>query len=634
MNRVLFIQHAVFDGVDLEQIEAQNSEFEFASVTDLAAARAELDQAPFDVLLVPYTGTGRSDLDQLLREFPRVSMICILDDGDHRGAAEVATLRPTDFLFADQLRSDHASTLLEAIIDRVASQSRETHLQIELERRNSELLGVNALASAVSSSLNRDVVIRRALWVFGGLCRRGAIALLKIDPAPALPEELGQSREQLGEELSVECAGEFAVDGLPVCGDISSAGRWLGVIQDQEILVLDSDIDRDDFPGIAPLLDRLGDGILTLVPIWGQGRALGLLVLADIAAGERTPFTREGLRAMASQLGGALENARLFGEVNGAYSSLKSTQDQLVHAEKFAAMGVLAAEIAHEINNPASFVISNLSVMVDYVETIGDFLEHLHDRVEQQAPALVPVWKELAEDHEIGFLREDLDKLLSRSLGGMQRIHQIVQDLRFFSHDTADEPGWIDVESLLESTLNLVRHEAKYRAQIELDFGEVPQVFSDANRLSQVFLNLLVNAAHSIRSGSIDENLIRVITRQDGSRIEVLVTDTGKGIPEDDLPRIFDAFFTTKEPGEGTGLGLSIARDIVRSLGGEISASSVLDQGSTFKIVLPIRAAKFEADPDLRDSGSFTPPQVGRDRGGNRDDVEQQESRHQLGTDK
>jgi signal transduction histidine kinase len=349
------------------------------------------------------------------------------------------------------------------------------------------------------------------------------------------------------------------------------------------------------------------------VPIWGQGRALGLLVLADLAAGGSTPFTRAGLRAMASQLGGALENARLFEEVNGAYSSLKSTQDQLVHAEKFAAMGVLAAEIAHEINNPASFVISNLSVMVDYVETIGEFLEHLREQVDRQAPELVDVWEALAEDHEIAFLREDLDTLLTRSLGGMQRIHQIVQDLRFFSHDAANEPGWIDIESLLESTLNLVKHEAKYRAQLELDFAKVPQVFSDANRLSQVFLNLLVNAAHAIRTGSIDDNLIRVRTRQLGQTVEVSISDTGQGISADTLPRIFDPFFTTKEPGEGTGLGLSIARDIVRSLGGDISVSSTVGRGSTFTVALPIRAPRFEADPELRESGSFTVPRIGHD---------------------
>jgi signal transduction histidine kinase len=636
MSRVLFIRHEILDDLDLEQIEAQSSDFDFVGVDDHEAMRSALEGEGFDALLLPYrtsTEANAAQFSELLDAYPRVSVICVVDDGDHRAASEVAAHRPTDFLFAEQLRSAYAATMLEAIIDRVASQSREARLQHELERRNSELLGLNALASAVSSSLSRGVIIRRALWVFAGLCRRGAVALFQIDPAPALPEEFVPSREQSGEELSVQCAGEFAVDGAAVCAEIDAPGKWLDVIHDDEILLLDASIDRDEFPGLTPLIDRLGDGILTLVPIWGQGRALGLLVLADLAGGKHMPFTREGLRAMVSQLGGALENARLFEEVNGAYGSLKSTQDQLVHAEKFAAMGVLAAEIAHEINNPASFVISNLSVMVDYVQTIGEFLEHLHEQVDRHAPSLLEVWEELAADHEIAFLREDLDILLSRSLGGMQRIHQIVQDLRFFSHDTANEPGWIDVESLLDSTLNLVKHEAKYRAQLVLDFGEVPQVFSDANRLSQVFLNLLVNAAHSIHSGTLDENLIRVTTKHLGDTVEVLVSDTGQGISEDVLPRIFDPFFTTKEPGEGTGLGLSIARDIVRSLGGEISVSSELGRGSTFKVTLPIRATKFETDPDIRDSGSFTAPRLGHDTDGSRKDGRQDEARKHLEED-
>ncbi|WP_168211002.1 sensor histidine kinase [Persicimonas caeni] len=613
MSRVLFIRDGALAD-DLEHLCDQTGKLQFVGVDDLESACSQLVASRFDSLLMPYgdqVACGHPELERIVGDHPDVSVICVVCDGDHGAAARVVQHASADVLLESQLASEHGASMLEALVERLATQSREVSLQHELERRNSELLGLNALASAVSSSLSRDVIVRRALWVFGGLCRKGAVALVQIDPPPPLAERVGEATERLRDEptdISLKCLSEFAVDGEPVCAAFEPPERWLEIIQDDAIVVFDDGLDPGKLPGIEPLVDRLGDGVLTLVPIWGQGRALGILILADLAPGSRVPFTREGLRAMAAQLGGALENARLFEEVTSAYRSLQSTQDQLVHAEKFAAMGVLAAEIAHEINNPASFVISNLSVMDDYVETIGEFLEDFRAVLEREAPALVDAWEELAERHEIAFLREDLDTLLSRSLGGMQRIHQIVQDLRFFSHDTANEPGWIDIESLLESTINLVKHEAKYRARVELDFSGVPQIFSDANRLSQVFLNLLVNAAHAIQSGAPDENEIVVETQRDHDSVTVTVHDTGEGIPEEILPHIFDPFFTTKEPGEGTGLGLSISRDIVRSLGGQIWVTSTLGQGTTFRVTLPIRAPKFEEDDELRDSGSFTVP--------------------------
>ncbi|MFW5967472.1 MAG: sensor histidine kinase, partial [Persicimonas sp.] len=158
------------------------------------------------------------------------------------------------------------------------------------------------------------------------------------------------------------------------------------------------------------------------------------------------------------------------------------------------------------------------------------------------------------------------------------------------------------------ATLNLARHEAKYRARLELDFEGVPQIFSDANRLSQVLLNLLVNAAHAIESGAMDDNEIRVQTQHSGENVLIRISDTGKGIDPEVLPRIFEPFFTTKPKGEGTGLGLSISRDIVRSLGGKISVSSQPGEGSTFTVVLPIRAPRFEQDETIRESGSFAAP--------------------------
>jgi signal transduction histidine kinase len=633
MTRLLCIlQDTILDEDAITALSREAGALTIDCVDSSQEALAELQGGRYSAVMVPYGGEAdRLTLESVHAAWTSIPIICVLADGDYRAAAEVAGYQTLEYVFAAQLSAPHGADMLSASVERAVALLRQQLLQQELEGRNSELLGINALANAVSSSLNHDVIIRRALWVFGGLCRRGAAALVQIHPPPPLPDPYGEIGEigEVGDEddgeaqRSLRCAGEFAVDGQPVCGEDFHTSQWIDRIVDDEIVVL-GNARRQEVPaGIEPLMDRLGDGVVTLVPIWGQGRALGMLVLSDLAAGSRAPFTREALRAMASQLGGALENARLFQEIDSAYRTLQKTQDQLLHAEKFAAMGVLAAEIAHEINNPASFVISNMSVMVDYVETIGAFLERIRGQLDEHAPQLLPTWSELAEEHEIAFLREDLEKLLTRSLGGMQRIHQIVQDLRFFSHDTANEPGWIDIESLLQATLNLIKHEARYRAELVLDFDGVPQIFSDANRLSQVFLNLLVNAVHAIDAGSIDDNRVVVRTEQHGDEIVVSVSDTGEGIPLDVLPHIFDPFFTTKPPGEGTGLGLSISRDIARSLGGDITVESAPGVGSTFRVALPVRAPRFERDTNLRDSGSFASQPAGSEEsseGANSDD--------------
>ena len=265
---------------------------------------------------------------------------------------------------------------------------------------------------------------------------------------------------------------------------------------------------------------------------------------------------------------------------------LRDRQQQLVQAEKFAAVGLLAAEIAHEINNPATFVITNLTVMIDYVETIGLFLAELR-AASQNAPVDAPEIARLEESHEIGFLEEDLGALLDRSLAGLHRIHQIVQDLRYFSADRRHESDRVDVLPLVRAALNLVRHEARFRAQLHADLPALPPVHADASRLGQVLLNVLVNAVQAIDAGDPKNNCVIVSAEVSDRYVSILVSDTGQGIDAAKLDAIFEPFYTTKPVGEGTGLGLAISRDIMRALGGDITARSERGAGSTFEIVIP-----------------------------------------------
>ena len=226
-------------------------------------------------------------------------------------------------------------------------------------------------------------------------------------------------------------------------------------------------------------------------------------------------------------------------------------------------MGALAAGVGHEINNPLAYVIANL----DFIA--ADLLSF----AENPAPARLTGLKEA-----IGDARQ-----------GAERIRRIVRDLKVFSRGNDDERGPKDIHQILESSTSMAWNEIRHRARLVKDFGRIPPVDGNESRLGQVFVNLLVNAAHAIREGQAESNEIRLVTRLDGeNRVVVEVRDTGCGIPPDVLARVFDPFFTTKPVGVGTGLGLSICRSIIAGLGGDISVESVVGKGTTFRVALPV----------------------------------------------
>jgi signal transduction histidine kinase/DNA-binding NarL/FixJ family response regulator len=537
-----------------------------------------------------------------------VPVVCLVEDGDVEGATRALRDGASDYVFESQLRTEEALDVLRAILERHGIEMRDRQLRDRLQKKSSELLGINALANGISSSLDRSTIIRRGLWIFAGMCQRGGAALLELTPSPSLLKHDPTSDEKEDDEIRLECTKTFSADGSSICGDIELDESWTQIVYDERSVTLESP-DDETLSGLETFWESHPEGRLNILSLRGNRRPIGALILAEFEPSEASvPMTREGLHAMAVQFGAALENARLFTEVKEAYDSLRETQEKLVRAEKFASVGVLAAEIAHEINNPASFVISNLSVMQEYADTLATFLDDVDERVGDVSEPLADELEQLRDEYEIQFLREDIEALLSRSLSGMQRIHQIVQDLRYLSRDSGGEPGWIELESLLDATVNLVGHEAKFRANLERDYTDVPQVMSDASRLSQVFLNLLVNAVQSLDVGDAENDYIRIATERRGDEVCVSIEDSGEGISEDVQPKIFEPFFTTKETGEGTGLGLSISRDIVESLGGRIEFESEPGEGSVFRVVLPIRPETFAEDEELRDSGFYEKP--------------------------
>jgi two-component system NtrC family sensor kinase len=274
-------------------------------------------------------------------------------------------------------------------------------------------------------------------------------------------------------------------------------------------------------------------------------------------------------------------------EQEALIKKLEDAHNQLLHTEKMASIGQLAAGMAHEINNPIGFVNSNLSTLGDYVAAMLELI----DAFEVEEVALSEAARRrlavLKERVELTFLRGDVMALLKESAEGIRRVRQIVRDLADFAH--VDDTHWqrADLHKGLDSTLNIVHNEVKYVADVIKDYGAIPDVECLPSQLNQVFLNVLVNASQAIKG---KRGKITVRTGKAGAeQVFVEIRDDGEGIPPENLKRIFDPFFTTKPVGKGTGLGLSLSYGIVAKHHGQIEVRSEPGVGTTFRIVLPVR---------------------------------------------
>lgn len=265
---------------------------------------------------------------------------------------------------------------------------------------------------------------------------------------------------------------------------------------------------------------------------------------------------------------------------------LREAHNQLLQSEKLASIGQLAAGVAHEINNPLGFVNSNMGTLKKYINTLLAVVGANGRAVAQMAPGtpLAARVDAIAREADLAYLKEDVPDLVKESLEGLKRVREIVQALKDFSHmgDTDWKPA--DLHAGLDSTLNIVANEVKYKATVEKRYGSLPEVTCLPSQLNQVFMNLLVNAAHAIP----ERGVITISTGVDGDWVWVAISDTGCGIPQQNLNRIFEPFFTTKPVGSGTGLGLSLSYSTVNKHGGRIEVDSKVGVGTTFTVRLPI----------------------------------------------
>lgn len=291
------------------------------------------------------------------------------------------------------------------------------------------------------------------------------------------------------------------------------------------------------------------------------------------------------------------------GTVTGAVVSFsdisrrKQMEVELRHAQKLEAVGSLAAGIAHEINTPIQFVSDNTHFVQDAFTSVSDMVAS-YERLAGEAKLgrcsaeTLEEAKAAREKADWEYLRQEVPKALEQAMDGLARVAKIVRAMKEFSHvDQSSEKSAADINRALESTLVVARNELKYVAEVQTQFGDLPPVVCHLGDLNQVFLNLLVNAAHAIGDvvkGTNKKGLIAVCTRHDGAVVEISVSDTGTGIPEAIRHKVFDPFFTTKEVGKGTGQGLALAHSVVvEKHGGTLTFDSETGKGTTFYVRLP-----------------------------------------------
>lgn len=298
----------------------------------------------------------------------------------------------------------------------------------------------------------------------------------------------------------------------------------------------------------------------------------------------------ETLEEKISRRTAALEESN--GALTESIESLKQAQIQMVHQEKLASIGHLAAGVAHEINNPIGFISSNLHSLNNYIDDLRQVLEAYAsitpDMTQEELKRAFERVVQIKEEIDFDYVMQDLLELIKDCNEGSTRVKEIVNNLKDFSRvEDNSEQQVFDIKTEIQNTLKLVNNELKYSCTVELDLENEAKVVGHRGAINQVFSNLLVNAGHAIEATG-EQGLIRILSYDEEQWVVIKVSDNGCGMNEDVLTKIYDPFFTTKDVGVGTGLGLNISYDIIVNKNqGELVCESKVGEGTTFTIKLP-----------------------------------------------
>jgi PAS domain S-box-containing protein len=281
---------------------------------------------------------------------------------------------------------------------------------------------------------------------------------------------------------------------------------------------------------------------------------------------------------------------RMVGTVQDVTERM-TLEQQLIQSEKLASLGHLAAGIAHEINNPLGFISSNLSTLDEYVQDIKKYfsiIEELDNTGKSEPDKLTGFLDKLLQEKEkleIDLILDDIEKMKVETRDGINRISSLVRDLKRFAHPMEESPQLANINELIDTSLNLVKNELKYKAKVIKDYEDIPSIKCYPQQLNQVFNNILINAAQATK----EKGEVGIKTFSEDESIYIQIKDNGEGIAKENITKIFDPFFTTKKVGIGTGLGLSISLRIIEKHKGSINVQSTVGKGTTFTIKLPLK---------------------------------------------
>ena len=297
------------------------------------------------------------------------------------------------------------------------------------------------------------------------------------------------------------------------------------------------------------------------------------------------------------------ELLRRNAELTELNAKLSMAQEQLMQSEKLASIGQLAAGVAHEINNPIGYIFSNFNTLSNYIDSLFDMLTAYEGAEPAIKEAGVRAGLEaMREKVELDFLKEDIPVLMDESKEGIVRVRKIVQDLKDFSRVQGSQDWqWANLHQGIDSTLNIVSNEVKYKADVVKQYGDIPDIECLPSQINQVVMNMLVNAAHAIgpERGTITIRT-ELLAGAPDERVLLTISDNGSGISKENLSRIFDPFFTTKPVGQGTGLGLSLSYGIIQKHNGQIEVDSEPGRGTCFRIVLPVKHVPADGEEDQK----------------------------------
>ncbi|CAI8233050.1 MAG: Sporulation kinase E [Marinobacterium sp. xm-d-530] len=278
-------------------------------------------------------------------------------------------------------------------------------------------------------------------------------------------------------------------------------------------------------------------------------------------------------------------------ELEASLVQLKAQQDALIRSEKLATLGTLVSGVAHEINNPLSFVHSNVDTLGQHSDAIAKLYPLLIESIsidESERPAFAERVFTFLEKEDLEYFTEELDELVADTNDGVQRVKEIVRNLRSFARMDAQARTDADLNEGIRSTLKLINNQISANTRINLSLEEIPPVVCNPGEINQVLLNILVNAAQALEGQR--EPSLEIASKENQGWVEISIGDNGKGMSKEIQKRIFEPFYTTKDIGKGTGLGLSISYGIVSHHQGELNVESAPNQGTVFTLRLPIHS--------------------------------------------